>query len=111
MALGYGLDDWGSRVRYPAGTGSFSLHHRVQSGSGTHPASYPMDTRGSYPGGKAAGAWNWPLTSNYSQDQRMLGAIPSLLQYASMAWCLVKHRDNFNFTFIWNKEDLQKQWR
>jgi hypothetical protein len=52
--LGYGLDDWGSRVRFPAGVGNFSLYHRVQNGSGAHPASYPMGTRGSYPGGKAA---------------------------------------------------------
>jgi hypothetical protein len=28
----------------------------------------------------------------------MSGAIPSLPQYAFMAWCLVKHRDNFTFT-------------
>jgi hypothetical protein len=55
-ALGYGLDDRGSRVRFPAGDGSFSLHHRVLNGSGSHPASYPMGTRGSFPGGKAAGA-------------------------------------------------------
>jgi hypothetical protein len=34
----------------------FFLHHRVQTGSGAHPASYPMGTRGSFPGGKAAGA-------------------------------------------------------
>jgi hypothetical protein len=27
-------------------------------------ASYPMGTRVSFPGGKAAGAWSWPLTSN-----------------------------------------------
>jgi hypothetical protein len=26
----YGLDDWGSRVRFPVGAGNFSLHHRVQ---------------------------------------------------------------------------------
>jgi hypothetical protein len=26
-------------------------------------------------------------------------AIPPLSQYAFMAWCSVKHRDNFNFTF------------
>jgi hypothetical protein len=26
IALGYGLDDWGSRVRFPAGAGNFSLH-------------------------------------------------------------------------------------
>jgi hypothetical protein len=28
-ALGYGLDDRGSRVRLPAGAGNFSLNHRV----------------------------------------------------------------------------------
>jgi hypothetical protein len=27
----------------------------------------------------------------------MRGAIPSLSHYAFMAWCLVKHRDNFTF--------------
>jgi hypothetical protein len=35
-------------------SGNFSLHHRVQNGSGAHPASYPVDTRGSFPGVK------WP---------------------------------------------------
>jgi hypothetical protein len=45
IALGYGLDDLGSRVRFPAGAGNFSLHHSVQNGSEAHPASYPMDTR------------------------------------------------------------------
>jgi hypothetical protein len=30
IALGYGLDDRGSRVRFPAGTGNFSFQHRVQ---------------------------------------------------------------------------------
>jgi hypothetical protein len=56
IALGYGLDDRGSRVRFPAGAGNFSLHHRVQNGSVAHPASYPMGVSGSFPGGKAAGA-------------------------------------------------------
>jgi hypothetical protein len=46
ITLGYGLDDRGSRVRFPAEAGSFSLHHRVQNGPGAHPASYPMGTRG-----------------------------------------------------------------
>jgi hypothetical protein len=55
IALGYGLDDRVSRVRFLAGAGNFSLHHRVQNGSGAHPASYSMSTRGSFPGGKAAG--------------------------------------------------------
>jgi len=56
IALGYGLDDRGSRVRFPEESGSFSLHHRVQNGTVAHPASYPMGTRGSFPGAKAAGA-------------------------------------------------------
>jgi hypothetical protein len=47
IALGYGLDDRVSRVRFPEGAGNFSLHYRVQNGSGAHPASYPMGTRGS----------------------------------------------------------------
>jgi hypothetical protein len=41
----------------------FFFHRRIQNGSGAHPASYPMGTRGSFPGGKAAAAWSWPLTS------------------------------------------------
>jgi hypothetical protein len=27
----------------------------------------------------------------------MRGAVPPLPQYVFMAWCLAKHRDNFNF--------------
>jgi hypothetical protein len=34
-----------------------SVRHRVQTGSGTHPASYPMGT-----GGKAVRVSSWPLT-------------------------------------------------
>jgi hypothetical protein len=49
------VDDLSSTVRFPAGDRNFSLNHRVQNGSGAHPASYPMGTRGSFPGGKAAG--------------------------------------------------------
>jgi hypothetical protein len=56
IALGYGLDHRGSRVRFPARARNFSLHHRVQNGSGAHPASYPMGTRGSFLGGRAVGA-------------------------------------------------------
>jgi hypothetical protein len=34
IALFYGLDDRGFRVRFPAGAGNFSFHHRVQNGWG-----------------------------------------------------------------------------
>jgi hypothetical protein len=47
---------WTIGVPFPVGAGNFSLNHRVQTGSGAHPTSYPMGTRGSSPGGKAAGA-------------------------------------------------------
>jgi hypothetical protein len=53
IALGYGLNDRDSRVRFPAGAGNFSLHHLVQTCSGAHPASCPMCTRGFLPGDKA----------------------------------------------------------
>jgi hypothetical protein len=56
IALGYGLDDRDSRVRFTAGAENFSLHHNVQNGPGAHPVSYPMGTGGSFPGSKAAGA-------------------------------------------------------
>jgi hypothetical protein len=46
IVLGYGLDDWGSRVQFSVGAGNFSLHHRIQNGSGAHQASYPMGTSG-----------------------------------------------------------------
>jgi hypothetical protein len=75
IALGYRLDDRGTRVRFPG-------------------------TRGSYLGSKAAGAWSWPLNLHLVPRSRMRGAIHLLPQYVFMAWCLVKHRDNFTFTFI-----------
>jgi len=37
------------------GAGNFSLHHGVQNGSKAHPAGYPMETMGSYPGVKRLG--------------------------------------------------------
>jgi hypothetical protein len=53
IALGYGLDDRGSRVRFPAEDGNFFLRYRVQNGSGAHPASYPIGSTGSSPGSEA----------------------------------------------------------
>jgi hypothetical protein len=52
MALGYGLDDRGFDSRHWLGI--FFLHHRVQTGSGANPASYPVGSRSSFLGGKAA---------------------------------------------------------
>jgi hypothetical protein len=46
IVLGYRLDDQGSRVWFSVGAGNFSLHCHIQNGSGAHPASYPMGTKG-----------------------------------------------------------------
>jgi hypothetical protein len=54
----YGLDDWAIEVRSPTGAEDCSSSPCVQTGSGAHPASYPMGTMGTggpFPGGKA-----WP---------------------------------------------------
>jgi len=56
------LDD-PSSVPGGGNDGIFSLCHRVQNVSWAHPSSCPMDTGGSYLGGKAAGTWSWLLTS------------------------------------------------
>jgi hypothetical protein len=50
----YGLDDRAIGVRSPAGAKDFSSSLCVQTGSGAHPASYPMGTGGPFPGGKSA---------------------------------------------------------
>jgi hypothetical protein len=47
---------WTVGVPFMPGAGHFSLLQSVQTGSGDHPASYPMDIGGSFPEGKAAGA-------------------------------------------------------
>jgi hypothetical protein len=50
----YGLDDRGSIPdRGGGGPEDFSSSSCVQTGSGAHPASCPMGTWGSFPGGKA----------------------------------------------------------
>jgi hypothetical protein len=49
-----------------------------------------------------------PQCTNKVKNVRSYTSTP---QYAFMAWCLVKHRDNFNFTLL-NKienEDTRKQ--
>jgi hypothetical protein len=49
----YGLDDRVIEIRSPTGAENFYSSPCVQTGSGAHPASYPMGTGGPFPGGKA----------------------------------------------------------
>jgi hypothetical protein len=76
------------RVRCPSGAENSSLHHRVQNGSAAHPASYPVGTGGSFLGGKAAGAWNWPYLHLLLRSKNEWSYTSA--QYVFMAWCSVK---------------------
>jgi hypothetical protein len=49
----YGLDNRAIEVRSPTGAEDFSSSLCVQTGSGAHPASYPVGTGGPFLGGKA----------------------------------------------------------
>jgi hypothetical protein len=97
IALGYRLDDRGSRVRLPAGAGNFSLHHRVQNGSGAHPAPW-------VPGALSLGVKRPGREADHSPPSsakvKNTWSYTSTPQYVFMAWCLVKHRDNFTFNFV-----------
>jgi hypothetical protein len=68
IATGYGLDDRGVGVWVPVGS-RFSLLHVVHTGSGVNPTSYPMGYGGSFPGGEAAEAWSWQITSSQCRGQ------------------------------------------
>jgi hypothetical protein len=104
--LDYGLDD---QVKIPGGGnyGNFSLRHRVRTGSGTHPASYPTRTGRSFPEGQSGRDVTLTAQLHLVPRLKMCGAITPLPQYVFIAWCvikqwvsvhgvvLVKHRDNF----------------
>jgi hypothetical protein len=87
IALGYGLDGRGSRVRFPAGTGNFSLHHRVQNGSGAHPASYPIGIKAVSLGVKRPGSEADHLMSR----SKNAWSYTSTPQYSFVAWCSWKN--------------------
>jgi hypothetical protein len=68
QTLGYGLGDRGS-ISGLGNDGIFpSLHHRVQTGSGAHPASYTMFEADHSPPSNAEvkNAWSYTSTHNMS---------------------------------------------
>jgi hypothetical protein len=60
-ATGYGMDDREARARVRVGSRIFSSPCRPDRLWG--PPSLLVDIGYSFPGGKAAGVWSWPLTS------------------------------------------------
>jgi hypothetical protein len=63
IATGYGLDDQQVRVRVPVGSRIFSSTHRPDR-LWCLPSLLSNGYRGSFPRGKVARAWSWPLSSN-----------------------------------------------
>jgi hypothetical protein len=86
-------------VRVGAGAGNFSLHHRVQTVSGAHPASYPM-------GNGAPSLWikrqgreadhSPPSSAEVKECVKLYLHSPNM---SSWRGAYLKHRDKFNFTF------------
>jgi hypothetical protein len=68
IATGYGLDSWGVGVPVPLGA-KFLFSPRRPHRVWAPPSLLSNGYRGSFPGGKAAGSWSWPLTSNYCRGQ------------------------------------------
>jgi hypothetical protein len=95
------VDDRGCKVRFPAGAENFSLHHRVQNVSEAHPASYPMGTMGSFPGGKAD-------HSPASSAEVKVCVELYLHSPSTPSWrgAQLKHRDNFTFTFTFTSFNI-----
>jgi hypothetical protein len=79
------------------GSTDFSLHHRVQTGSGAHPASYPMGTEGSFSGIKRPGR-ETDHSPPSSAEVKNTWSYTFTLSYVFTAWCTVKYRGNFAFT-------------
>jgi hypothetical protein len=90
IATGYGLDDGMFGVRFQVEAGNFSLRHHFQTGSAAHLASYPVGTRGSFPGSKATDAWSWHPASSSAEVKECV----------ELCYHLVNHRDNSTFIFM-----------
>jgi hypothetical protein len=92
------MDDRGSRVRFPSEAGNFSIHHRVQNGLGPTQLAIQL-----VPGALSLGVKRPGREADHSppSSAEVEECVELYLhsQYVFMAWCLVKYRDNFTFTF------------
>jgi hypothetical protein len=77
IATGYGLDDWEFGVRVPVGSRIFTSPCRPDRFCGPPNLLY-NGYRDLFPGGKAAGAWSWPLTLQLVPRSRKCGSIHPL---------------------------------
>jgi hypothetical protein len=66
-----------------------------------------MGIGGSFPGGKAAGAWNWPLTPSSAEIKEWVELYLHSINTLSWRSVQLKHRDNFTFTFTLRKPSVR----
>jgi len=57
--LGFWMNERGKVVRIPPRTRDFSFLRMIQTGSGSHPTSYPMGSCNHFAGFRATEKWNW----------------------------------------------------
>jgi hypothetical protein len=98
IALGNGLDDRG--FESPQGLGIFLFDTMSRPAPG--PTQPPLQW---VPGAVSPGINRPGREADHSppsstEVKRITGAIPPFPPYVFMAWCLVKHRDNFTFNFV-----------
>jgi hypothetical protein len=111
IALCYGLDDRGSRVRFTTGAGNYSPHNRVQNGSGAHPASYPVGTRGSFLAVKRPGREAVHSPPSSAEIEECVELYLHSSHTPSRRGAQLKHRDNFTFTVSTPSPPIQRYFR
>jgi hypothetical protein len=91
---------WTIGVRFPAGAGNFSFRHRVHTGSRPTqpPIRWVQDALSLGVNRPGREADHSPASSAEVKECEELYLHP---QYVFMAWCIVKHRDNFTFVYIY----------
>jgi hypothetical protein len=80
--------NWKSGVQFLAGTRDLSSLHSVHTGSGVHPATYTMDTKGTFQRNKQPGCETDHSPPSSAEVRN--GGAPSIV---IMVWCLIKQRD------------------
>jgi hypothetical protein len=95
IALGYGLDDRGSRVRFLVGIFLFTTASRTALGPTQPPIQWVLDALSLGVKRPWREAGHSPPSSAEVKNAWSYTSIPP---YVFMAWCLVKYRESFSFT-------------